>query len=84
MLGEMPCFVFDSGEKIPLIIIAILGMFAIVSLTWLHRRWISRLHHGEVQRPISKPKCENYMTKNEALNSILDTKGGTIKKINNS
>ncbi|KAN0079686.1 hypothetical protein V8E54_004900 [Elaphomyces granulatus] len=30
-------------------------MFATASLTWLHRRWISRLHHVEVQRPTSKP-----------------------------
>ena len=27
-------------------------------LTWLHRRWISRLHHVEVQRPTSKPAVE--------------------------
>ena len=40
------CFVFEfrySGGKTPLIIVTMLGMFAIASLTtWLHRRWISR------------------------------------------
>ena len=58
MLVEMPCFVFRGG-KTPLIIVAMFGMFAIASLTWLHRRWISRLHHVEVQRPTSKP-CDRY------------------------
>jgi hypothetical protein len=49
-------FVFEfrySGGKAPLIIVAMLGMFAIASLTWLYRRWISWLHHVEVQRPTS-------------------------------
>jgi len=59
MLVGMPRFVFEfrySGGKTPLIIVTMMfGMFAIASLTWLHRRWISRLHHVEVQRPTSKP-----------------------------
>ena len=58
MLVEMPCFVFEfrySGGKTPLVIVAMFGMFAIASLTWLHQRWISRLHHVEVQRPTSEP-----------------------------
>ena len=62
MLVEMPCFVFEfrySERKTPLIIVAMFGMFAIASLTWLHRRRISRLHHVEVQRPASKP-CDRY------------------------
>jgi hypothetical protein len=62
---EMPCFVFVfrySGGKTPLIIVAMmLGMFAIASLTWLHQRWISRLHHVEVQRPTSKPLGSVYL-----------------------
>jgi hypothetical protein len=58
MLVEMPCVVFEfrySGGKTPLIIVTMFGIFAIASLTWLYRRWISRLHHVEVQRPTSKP-----------------------------
>ena len=45
MLVGMPRFVFEfrySGGKTPLIIVTMMfGMFAIASLTWLHRRWIS-------------------------------------------
>jgi len=52
-------FLSSSGGKTPLIIVAMFGMFAIASLTWLHRRRISRLHHVEVQRPTSKP-CDRY------------------------
>jgi hypothetical protein len=54
MLVEMPCFVFEfrySGGKTPLIAVA---MFAIASLTWLHRRWISRRHcRGRFRSPFA-------------------------------
>jgi hypothetical protein len=61
--NAMLFFVFRySGGKTPFIIIAImLGMVAIASLTWLHRRWISRLHHVGVQRPTSRPSWNYYL-----------------------
>jgi hypothetical protein len=48
MLVERPWFpIFEfrySGGKTPLVIVTMFGMFAIASLTWLHRICISRLH----------------------------------------
>ena len=46
-LQNQPILFFkDSLEEV---CVAMLGMFAIASLSWLHLRWISKLYHVEVQ-----------------------------------